>query len=278
MASRHRFYLSARSAFSLIELSVVIVILSSVAVLGLETAATFMTRTAYQTTLAKVQAVDEALIKYRQIYGRLPCPGDRTVVITDGTTHGGYGQEYKTSGSCDSSLRVASSGVGANVFQGMVPVRALNLPLSFAADSYGNRLNYFVTNGLTVAATYSGTTDGIEVRNGQLEQPCTSLCQPVSPDTSPAAYFVFSNGYDKRGGITPTGTKTACLPTPTASYDGKVDSQNCYYTCGLYLNCSSASLIAAIPVNVVYDSRYNRGTVETNYFDDITAWHPKNQL
>ncbi len=247
------------AGFSLVELSIVMVIVSTIAVFGLEGAATFLSRTAYETTALRIQAIDEAILKFRQINGRLPCPADRTVAITDGVTNDGYGKEY-----CNAALVIATTAL----WQGAVPVRDLNLPLSYAIDGYGNKFNYIVSSGLTVAATFATTTDGIIVRSGKLEDPCATVCE----DMGTAAYFLFSNGYDRRGGISSRGNVNANCIATTAS-DMKVDAQNC-----IYLGSTVALGVPTIDANVFYDSRYNRGLVEANYFDDIVLWHARSGL
>ncbi|MEJ0010878.1 MAG: type II secretion system protein [Alphaproteobacteria bacterium] len=241
-----------RAGFSLVELSVVMVILAILATSGLEAAAIYLNHTAVQTTTERLAVIDNALRSYVRIYGRLPCPADRTVAITDGTTNGGYGKEY-----CNGALAIGSTGV----WQGMVPFRDLNLPMEVAVDGWGDRFNYLVTSRLTATSTYFAYPETIDVRTGILATTCTTMCQ----DVGMAAYFIFSNGSDRRGGVTPgfagSSAKGAypCIPSPGSAYDQRVDTQNCNYTCGTtYGNCNTA-IGVSMAANIVYDSRYNTG-------------------
>lgn len=85
------------SGFSLLEMSIVVAILSIMAVAGLEMSAAFLSSTAYQNTQSTENTIDTALVKYRFVYGRLPCPARLDLAISDSN----YGKE-------DCSSNVAS--------------------------------------------------------------------------------------------------------------------------------------------------------------------------
>jgi len=96
--------LHRRRGFSLLELSIVIAIISVVAVMGLEMAAAFLSRTAYQNTQDAANTVDAALVKYRTVYGRLPCPARLNLPITDVN----YGKEDCTAHTDITTVNFAS--------------------------------------------------------------------------------------------------------------------------------------------------------------------------
>jgi prepilin-type N-terminal cleavage/methylation domain-containing protein len=241
-----------RAGFSLVELSIVILIFSTVAVLGLEVLSKMLDRKAYATTQAQLAALDDALVKFYRVYGRLPCPADKTWA----TNNTGYGLE----GAC---------GGTADLTNGMIPFRTLNLPQSSAIDAYGNRINYTVTRLLTTSsATFTLNDAKVEVRSGILQQPCSTNCTVLAnPATSDgAAYIIFSSGEDKRGAVRANGTTpVACY---TATSDIRIDAQN----------CANGALTVGIPNTVYYDSRYNNGGQAANYFDDIVVWRTKGRI
>lgn len=251
--------------FSLVELSIVMAIVATIATLGLEGAATFLDYSAQEVTKERLKVIDEALIKYRKVNGRLPCPAGRMVPITDGTSQNGYGKEY-----CNALLNMSST----SLMQGVVPVRDLNLPLEYAIDGYGSKINYVVTSGLTSASTFASTGNGISIRTGKLASDCTSNCQTMGT----AAYIIFSPGYDRRGGVSAQGkVNKGCVPS--TKDDAKIDSMNCYNigvvpSGGTNVNIS----VTGVTPDVFYDSRMSRGFVESNYFDDIVVWHSRDQL
>lgn len=275
--------------FSLVELSVVVAIISVVATLGLEAAANFVNRTSGAVTRERLAIADEAVARFYKIYGRLPCPASRAVALAAANTT--FGVEDCTIAEWGTDAEYGTK-IGGGLMAGMIPYRTLNIPMTFALDGFNNKLNYVVTKNLTVAGgnatilnrfgSTGGTTvtngiAGIEVRTGILEQPCGgSKCQKVAdPSTSTgAAYIIFSNGTDQRGAVALRSTAAStCVPTPTASFDLRVDTMNCQW--GIDGNTTS---VTAIPKNVFYDNRYNAGLNLRSFFDDYVVWRSKAQL
>lgn len=250
-----------QAAFSLVELSVVMAIVSIIAVLGLESMAAYMGRTAYDTTQKRLEVIREALAKHRYVYGYLPCPANHAVGPSDTT----FGKEIRSGTAC------SSSSITADIHYGYVPVRDLQLPIAYMKDGYGSYLRYVVSEPLTVAGTGSGQFGNassaglITIRTGKLEQPCSTQCQEL---TDRAAYVLLSFGGDRRGSTTSGSTSTTCISD--TGFDAMIDSANCRF--------GSGSLSVAVPYDVFYDSRFNNGKVEENHFDDLIVWQTKSQL
>jgi len=272
---------AAQGGFSLVELSVVVVIISIVATAGLEGMAAYLGRTAYTTTADKLAVIDQALADYRRVHRALPCPSywaNSNTSICYGkqaNATGGNTTCANTTGTCNADT--LNSG---NLYIGDVPVRDLNLPISYMTDSYGSRIRYVVTKNMVATSSYDTASDGIVVRSGKLDTVCTgstNRCQ----NRGTAAYFVYSVGKDRRGGVAPTGGyHVACFSGVTN--DGMVDTVNCRdnYTTALKIGSTSsaAGTTVTIPSNVFYDSRFNSGTIEDNRFDDIVRWRSKSNL
>lgn len=238
----------------------VVVILSIVSVSGLEMAVQFLGARVYAENKIQLTRLDQSLVQFYRIYGRLPCPSARGLAITNSN----FGLEDCT--------QVLSG--NASLLAGGLPFRTLNLPLSMAIDGYGNRLNYVVTAAFADATSFAAANAAIQVRTGRLEEPCSgSTCQVLAnPSASPptgAAYFLFSNGPDKRGALSRRGVaQQPCANTN----DTRIDAQNCVAITG------TGSASPAPPATVFYDSRYNSGSQAVNYFDDIVIWRAKEQL
>ena len=293
---------SSTQGFSLVELSVVVAILSVVAVLGLEMAANFVNRTAGSITKDRLAVVDEATARFFKIYGRLPCPSALDLVPTAAA----YGLENcSTAGGAGNPVILNSGGTGNGLYAGAVPFRTLNLPMSYSIDGFSDKLNYVVTRNLTVAGgstsifnrfSSSGGTlaqngvGAIEVRTGMLVDAnncnannCQIVATVTTSATAPgdgAAYLIFSNGSDKRGAYSARGVAQAsCIPSPTASFNQRPDSQNCVMgNTTTRNNITTYTGGTAIPYNVFYDNRYNAGLNLKSYFDDYVVWRPKAQL
>jgi len=253
----------SRQGFSLLELSIVTIILAIIAVMGLELMASFVTRRAYTTSQAQITTLDNAIRAFYKSTGRLPCPA----VITNSVG-------VATGGTEDCTL------VGA-VISGGVPYITLGLPVIATIDAYGSKIKYFVTKDLTVAGSAASQFDNslsigrIEVRTGQLEQPCSAACEvTMDPNTTTgAAYALLSHGADQRGAYSRLGISLkACLPAPTTLYDARPDSQNCG-------GATSPVITPSVAGNtVLYENKFNSGTNEANYFDDLIVVHPKGDM
>lgn len=246
-----------RRAFSLIELSIVVAILSLVSVLGLEVATSFLTTRAYDATKEKLNKLDRAMRDFYWVHGRLPCPADRTLAPTNVN----YGTE-----ACAHPYGSSHPISGTSVLGGAVPFRSLNLQPEDALDSYNSKITYHVSQLLTGdASSYFLYPGAIEVRSGRLQQPCTTACVVIASDV---AYALISHGNDKRGARNRHGVVTGC----TAINDSRIDAQNC-------IGLNGGSIVPnSIPWNVLYDSRYNPGTQPLNYFDDAIVWRRKGQI
>lgn len=190
-----------RRGFSLIELSVVIAIVAVTVTLGLEMAASYAGRNAYDTARSNIASADAALREFVRINGRLPCPADPA--LTPISTR--YGIE-------DCTLAALAAPVGGGVVPGAVPFRTLNVSIESSVDGFGNKLNYYVTKNLMFAGTGKGqfghadasnpVSDqglaGIEIRTGRLEEPCTNNCSALTDlRTSASPVPPFSVPYPK---------------------------------------------------------------------------------
>lgn len=271
----------AGAGFSLIELSVVLVIVSIVAVMGLELTANYMNRTAYKVTAERLDTIDRALVAYRRVNNKLPCPAPEGVTATSAC----YGKELNGSGGAGTCNDIAgtctaSSTTSGTIVYGVVPVRDLGLPTSAMYDGYGQRFYYVVTRDLTYTSTFNATFDAISVRSGKLDDACTggsALCQ----DRGNASYFLFSTGVDKRGSRSSTGNvsrlcQDTSSPADVQLTDGMIDTMNCRL--GAALNfVKNGSTPIAVADHVYYDSRYNMGTTD-NHFDDLVKWRSKGSL
>lgn len=250
-----------RAGFSLVELSVVIVIMSIVAVMGLEMSATYINRTAFKSTAERMIIIRDALSEHVRIYGRLPCPA----LIGALPSNTAYGAEAATPGTC-TSTNAAITGVRS----GAVPVRSLGLPLRMMYDGYGDRFHYFVTATMTASGTYQASSDALQIRDGVLSAAACTTCPT-------AAYVVFSVGQDRRGGITKNGASyMACLSASAPVTNTRIDAANCRCTGS---SCDTLG-VAGIATNVFYDNgdTINTGNQITRYYDDLMVWRSKNQL
>lgn len=212
--------------FTLLELSIALVVIGIVVAGGLSMSTSMVERQAYVQTGNQMDEIDKALDAYVSVNKHLPCPAEPTLQLE--TTNFG-----KARLSCNDTGGIAI---------GMLPIRTLGLRDRYSADEYGNRYTYAVTSALTTTSTdYESASGKIIIRD-------TNDAYNIVND---AAYVVVSHGSDGKGAYR---YETA---TQAAACNGGKDSENCDGN-GIFRN-----------------TRFNRGSVAGNWFDDTVRFRPK---
>ncbi len=131
-----------QKGFSLIELSIVILIVSIFAASVINLLGKRNSTEDNKATKDKLEVIMEALKVYYKVNLRLPCPA----LFTVKSFEAGFGVGTLPAGSCSTAPgRHTASGARA----GMVPVVDLGLPASYAFDVWNNRITYVVDASLT---------------------------------------------------------------------------------------------------------------------------------
>lgn len=193
---------SPRQGFTLIEISVVIVLIGAIIGTLSVVFAYMLKQHQQQETETKLQAIQSALYGYRIAFNTLPCPADITLPISDNN----FGAAASNAGSCTGGVPAAnfsgSDGTDQEPRGGMVPTQALRLPDDYAFDGWGRRMMYFVTKDLTLPGAFNlvagyDSTTRMTIKNSQ-----------GTDDTQLAAYVIVSFGsnghgaYPRKGGAT----------------------------------------------------------------------------
>ena len=227
-----------RRAFTLVELSVVLLIISLITAAGMTLGGDVLKAAARVKTQERLATIQQALDNYAKSNGYLPCPADRAFLPTSAT----FGYERRaTATTCTTSaaglVNVASTYIGG------VPTRTLGLPDAYAGDSWGNKLLYAVSaNHIGNITSYASAAGTITINYGDLT---TNYAITTS-----ATYVVVSHGPNGNGAFPFQGAaKTTCNV-----FIG-IDSANC--------DDGDATF---------YDSAYNDGTIAAQFFDDFVVW------
>lgn len=175
------------SGFSLIELSIVLLILGLM-IGGITAVMTQEARTAKQAELkAKMDAIEQALIAYVKKNNRLPCPADGTYLITDtyfGIEGGTPGDGTCSTGATYDSIKRTTNpspptanfitytySASSATARGVIPVRTLGLPDGYSFDPWGGKFSYIVdyrmtkTDAFTTYSPNSVLSFGIIIRS-----------------------------------------------------------------------------------------------------------------
>lgn len=249
-----------QSGFTLIEISIVIVlmasIISSVAVIFTSQ----LERIQREETLAKIKAIKEALYTYRVAFNELPCPADITLPI--GNTH--FGVMAANKGTCTGGVPAANfSGTGTAqraARGGMVPTRTLQLPDDYAFDGWGRRMKYVVTRDLTQEGAFnivSGISNDTRM---------TILNEQGGINTFLAAYVIVSGGENGHGAF-PRAGGAARVNSGSVNVD---ELNNC--------DCTSNVVATALDERFVQKSPQENPANILDSYDDIVDYATRFEL
>lgn len=173
-----------RGGFSLVEISIVLVVIS-VMISGVLPYITESQKTnAANDTAERLEAIELAMLTFRAANGFIPCPSNITAALNSGTF-----------GTAVASGCATANFTDTNNSAGGVPTRDLGLSDEYAFDGWGRRMTYHVTRALT-GAGYEAGTGAMTVNDA------TGAVR-----TTAAAYAVVSHGPNGHGAYTRAGTR-----------------------------------------------------------------------
>ena len=181
-----------KRAFSLIELSVVITILSIVAVGILSISVGGISNNKAKTTNDRMSLIYRALGEYVLVNKRLPCPAS----IKEVKSSINYGVEGTAAGTCTAGTGVYSSTTATNLVYGMVPIKTLGLNNILGEDGYENKIAYIVDKSYTSTSTFSSATSGITIQK--------YVGGAVTTDASSAIFAIISYGANENSSFAAT--------------------------------------------------------------------------
>ena len=226
-----------QEGFTLLELSVVLLIISLMVGFGLEATLSTLKTSDITTTRERLKVIHQAMDLYLQQNSRYPCPAPITAVPGGAT----FGTEAAVSATCSALGAVAGTTVSGTVRMGAVPIRALNLPEEYIRDAWNNKFLYAVTAALVSTATYGASVGTVAITDG--------FGNNVTAAESPA-YIIVSHGLDQKGAYN---YKSAAVGVACGASTNK-DVENCD---------ADAAFV---------DTQFNDGDVAASFFDDFVTW------
>jgi len=186
------------AGFTLIELTVVLMVITAVmgSIISLMSAS--LEGKSYNSTIAKMQLLQQAIADYRIAYNRLPCPANSSA-YNPGDAN--YGREAANKGTCISGTPDSDIG-DATAAVGMVPVRTLGLPDDMAIDYWGRRIRYAVSPAFTIDDAFDGT-GATAVATSTTARIAVNNNDSATNVASTALFVLVSygkNGHGSRGG------------------------------------------------------------------------------
>jgi prepilin-type N-terminal cleavage/methylation domain-containing protein len=233
-----------RAAFSLIELSIVLVIISLMTAGSMTIGKVVVNRTEYKVTDQKLDELKESLAFFYSLHGRLPCPSSLTLKSGDSD----FGREVQD-GACkdyttavDGAERIeTSSGSGVFIWVGALPTRDMILQDPMMKDEFNNRILYAVMEGLTSSADFDSASGEIIVNDGTGVDIATDV-----------AFVLLSHGDDGKG---------------ATSYLGFASAKTCTGSQRDVENCNGDITFT--------DAPFSNEESGTRFFDDRIRWMTK---
>ncbi|APW58615.1 prepilin-type N-terminal cleavage/methylation domain-containing protein [Paludisphaera borealis] len=252
----HRQSHKSQGGFTLIELSIVLVIIALITGMSISMGLGMVETARRVQTASKLDTIENALMSYRTVYNRLPCPANAFLLPTNAS----YGLEAANTGTCTGGTPAANfSDTTHNVVEGAVPFKALNLPEEFMYDGWGRKFAYAVNKLVTASramASMSLTEQcGISV---------TDAGGVAGNRTSGSLYSLVSFGADGHGGYTKTGTRV------NASSTNVDELTNCH--------CNSSAVATTYAANYVQKEATRNPASSTDVFDDIVRFKERWQM
>lgn len=246
-----------KKAFSLIELSIVLLIISIIVAGTISVSTVAVNNSKTKVTRERIDAIQKAINAFVAKNYRLPCPASIKSVKSSTSTFGIEATSCSTNGD-----GVYKSSVNSNAVYGMVPVNALGIPDDLAEDGYGSKFSYIVDTNYT-SANYPSTTTS---STGFSFYPTTnniSIVQfPSANKISNIAYVIISHGPNKYG-----------------AYNTNFSSQNSTSSANEYEVTNALSSIVDNSGNLVDGATFGLSSASgLTGIVSITATHSENDI
>ncbi len=194
-----------RKAFTLIELSIILAVVSIILVAMVSIYSSKEKNIKSQQSSDNIKVVYQALQKYLAENRALPCPASLKSIKSSSSDYG-----VAVSAENCVGVGVYQSNSVSTLVYGMVPTATLGLDNKFAEDAYGNKLVYVTDYRLTSASTF-----GTSIKNSAL----ISISGGVS--VSNAIFVVMSRGTNSSGAF-PANSSTMLISTTNSEQSNDI--------------------------------------------------------
>lgn len=244
-----------KQGYTLIELSISLIVLSLVASGIMTMLAQEVRRTKQLEMTVKSDAILKALVNYRNRYKRLPCPANPTLAVTNAS----YGMESSTSGVCTPTFNDNNNTIG-----GVLPVRTLELPDTAMFDAWGGRLMYVIDRRVAEGGTPFDTykADNTNIGSITIKDSSDTLQR-----TDKAIVAIISFGPNGHGAYQLNGTRK----NSGSTNEHEQINCHCYITAGAVNTVTFGHIFYQQEENIDYSDI-------NNSFDDIVTYYVRSQL
>ncbi len=231
-----------KKAYSLIELSIVILIISILISGALTVFSGSANNKKITLTKTRIDEIYKALGGFLLANGRLPCPAS---IIAIKSTDATYGTEGTAAGNCAAGGGVY---VSSNLVYGLVPVKTLGLPNEYAEDGFESKIAYIVEKNFTSSSTFKNASATATMTLNEL---LGGVNQTITND---AILALVSYGANKSGAFNANATVKNSRSSDNSEMENDLDDSNSF----------NKSLV------------FN--TSDSDVFDDIVFYKTRNSL
>jgi type II secretory pathway pseudopilin PulG len=214
-----------KKAYSLVELSIVIIVLATLISGALSFLADSANNAKIKITKDRMEQIYSALGNFLLVNNRLPCPASIIAVKTSNTT---YGTEGTAAGTCTAGGGVYASSTSTNLVYGMVPVRTLGLSNEFAEDGFEDKIAYIIDKRFTKATSVPDA--GVDSFGTSPSASIITINEipgsATQTDTSDAIFALISYGSNKNGAFGINSASQNTRSTDSSEMENDISSSN----------------------------------------------------
>lgn len=217
---------TAVSGFTLIEISLVIVIIAILVGMAVFSTKARMDASKVFLTKQRMQTIMDTMDRFIEDYGFVPCPVNPTISRSDDNYGLGTCLSNDGSGVCqtstdeDCNLAVVSTTGTSHVKMGGVPFKVLGLDSQTAVDGWGNRFDYIVSEKHTSRTFFTHTTGDLPGWDETTPDSFSIMnkARDEIDQNNEVVYILISHGPNGYGGISDK-TATASSTASASSFE-----------------------------------------------------------
>ncbi|MBM5782724.1 MAG: hypothetical protein FJ368_04805 [Pelagibacterales bacterium] len=266
-----------RKAFSLLELSILIIVIAVIATGVLLNSVASVNSDKIKITNERIQKIYQALGNYLLVHGKLPCPAPINAIKL---TSSSYGVAATEDGNCATTDGVYQSDVSGaeNLVYGMIPVKTLGLDSDFAEDGYESKFDYIIDKRFTNSSTFStaNVNNSISLSNSSCSMIKVTFREAILSDEyqnscdDRAFFAIISHGSNKLGAFN---ANSATINSASTNQD-EIDNSATNFT-----DAATNSATFSITKRLEASNTTNSGTkTYFNAIDDVVFFKSRDNM
>ncbi len=203
-----------KKGYSLIELSISILIISIIIVGAVNVSSKVDNRTKISSTKERIDKIYKAIGVYLTVNGALPCPASIEIAKSSDPL-----SNYGVANCSTTNTGVYVSSANSDILYGMVPVSSLGLDKEFAQDGFGSKIAYMVDKKYTDSSTFGSYNSAAKIIVKESLQSGSSS-QIISNEV---IFAIISYGPNKYGAV-PSNIASLSAKNPRSSSTAEMDN------------------------------------------------------